>query len=269
VFNADLALSVAMTAISTLMSIAMLPINLLLYTRLSYDSDVLQTLDWTSLVVAMIVVISAIGLGIFCSARYQSHKFNLTANKLGNISGLSLILFSAVLSNVGGGGVRIWNRGWEFYIGVALPCLLALILSNVVTTWLNLKKPERITTSIECCYQNVGIATSVALAMYNGQDQAEAVGVPFYYGMVEAVFIGIYCIGAWKCGWTKAPADVSFWTMVATSYEVLEAEKEEKETLEMPHSSQGESAERIESSGESIPTQRQSEEVLVTSYVRV
>ena len=268
-FNADLALSVAMTAISTVMSIAMLPINLLLYTRLSYNSDVLQTLDWTSLVVAMIVVISAIGLGIFCSARYQSHKFNLTANKLGNISGLSLILFSAVLSNVGGGGVRIWNRGWEFYIGVALPCLLALILSNVVTTWLNLKKPERITTSIECCYQNVGIATSVALAMYNGQDQAEAVGVPFYYGMVEAVFIGIYCIGAWKCGWTKAPADVSFWTMVATSYEVLEAEKEEKETLEMPHSSQGESAERIESSGESIPTQRQSEEVLVTSYVRV
>lgn len=46
VFNADLALSVTMTAISTILSIAILPLNLLLYTRYSYDDDVISKLDW-------------------------------------------------------------------------------------------------------------------------------------------------------------------------------------------------------------------------------
>lgn len=46
VFNADLALSVTMTAISTILSIAILPLNLLLYTKYSYDDDVISKLDW-------------------------------------------------------------------------------------------------------------------------------------------------------------------------------------------------------------------------------
>ena len=67
-FNADLALSVTMTAISTLLSIIMLPLNLLLYSRFSYDDDVIAVLDWMSLFVALVVVIGAITLGLFCSA---------------------------------------------------------------------------------------------------------------------------------------------------------------------------------------------------------
>lgn len=78
---------------------------------------------------------------------------------------------------------------------------------------------------MECCYQNVGIATSVALAMFNGQELNQAMGVPLFYGMCEAVFVGIYCIIGWKAGWSKAPSDVALWRMLFTSYEVLEAEK--------------------------------------------
>ena len=79
-FNADLALSVTMTAISTLLSTMFLPINLLIYARYSYESDVISSLDWTSLFVALAIVIGAIGLGLFCSARVHSHRFNLMAN---------------------------------------------------------------------------------------------------------------------------------------------------------------------------------------------
>ncbi len=100
--------------------------------------------------------------------------------------------------------------------------------------------------------------------MYDGQHQAEADGVPFYYGITEAVFIGIYCMGARKCGWTKAPADVSFWTMVSTSYEVIKADKEEKQHVtEISQSSPAEE-------GESADTKKEhSDEELVTSYLRV
>jgi len=81
-FNADLALSVTMTAISTLLSTIMLPANLLLYSRYSYDEDIIAKLDWMSLFVALVVVIGAITLGLFCSAKIHSHRFNVFANKV-------------------------------------------------------------------------------------------------------------------------------------------------------------------------------------------
>ena len=137
------------------------------------------------------------------------------------------------MSNTGGEDVRIWNRGWKFYAGVALPCFAGLVIANIMTSMLDLKKPERVTVSIECCYQNVGIATSVALTMFEGKDLAEAMGVPLYYGLLEAVILGIYCIGAWKCGWTKAPPKAPFCHVIAMSYEVIVAEKQELQAVEV------------------------------------
>mmetsp|Transcript_18397 Transcript_18397/g.26854 ORF Transcript_18397/g.26854 Transcript_18397/m.26854 type:complete len:399 (-) Transcript_18397:169-1365(-) len=229
-FNADLALSVTMTAISTLLSIVMLPANLLLYSKFSYDDDVIAALDWMSLFTALIVVIGAITLGLFCSAKIHSHKFNVFANKMGNFAGIALVVFSATISNAGDNengeaNAKIWERDSKFYIGVALPCVAGLVISNVLTTILNLRKPERVTVSIECCYQNVGIATSVALTMFQGAELSEAMGVPLYYGFIEAVILGIYCLVAWKCNWTKAPANAPFCHILAMSYEVLKAEK--------------------------------------------
>jgi len=81
--------------------------------------------------------------------------------------------------------------------------------------------------------RNVGIATSLALTMFDGDDLNDAMGVPFFYGMVEGVFIGVYCLWAWKSGWTKAPAGAPIWTVLWTSYEVLEAESIELSEIEI------------------------------------
>jgi predicted Na+-dependent transporter len=225
-FNADLALSVTMTAISTLLSVITLPVNLFIYARLAYDDDVTSSLDWGSLFTSLMIVISAIGLGLLASYHINSHNFNLHANRLGNFAGIALVLFSGFLSN-SDSDQQIWDRDWRFFLGVALPCLLGLLIANLMTTGMALLRPERVTVSIECVYQNVGIATSVALTMFDGDDLAEAMGVPFYYGMVEMVVLSTYCIVAWKAGWTKAPSDVSFWTALTTSYEILSVEKAE------------------------------------------
>jgi len=210
-----------MTAISTLLSVVLMPANLLIYSRYAYDADIVESLDFNSLFIALTVVISAIGLGLFASAKVHSYKFNIFANKLGNYSGIALVAFSLLLSNSGGGDTKIWNHEWRFYVGVMLPCLAALLVSNVLTSCVSLNKPERVTLSVECCYQNVGIATSVALTMFRGEELSTAMAVPLYYGLIEAVILGIYCIGAWKSGWTKAPKNIGFFTMISTSYEVL------------------------------------------------
>lgn len=81
-FNADLALSVTMTAISTVLSVIALPVNLLIYARLSYNADVIASLDWTALFVSLAIVLTAIGLGLWASERLNSHNFNLHANRV-------------------------------------------------------------------------------------------------------------------------------------------------------------------------------------------
>jgi len=234
IFNADLALSVTMTAISTLLSVVLMPINLLIYCKYSYEADVVQSLDFNALFVALTVVISAIGLGLFASAKIHSYRFNVLSNKLGNYAGIALVAYSALMSNSGGeNSTQLWEHGWEFYVGVMLPCVAGLFVANALTSFLSLNKPERVTLSVECCYQNVGIATSVALTMFQGDELATAMAVPLYYGLVEAVILGLYCTVAWKANWTKAPKNVSFWTMVTTSYEVLLIEHEDLAAIEV------------------------------------
>ena len=68
--------------------------------------------------------------------------------------------------------------------------------------------------------------------MFENDDEAQAMGVPLYYGIIEAVVLGLYCLIAWKMNWTKAPADDPFCTVIATSYEVLYAERLEVEEME-------------------------------------
>jgi hypothetical protein len=91
--------------------------------------------------------------------------------------------------------------------------------------------------SVEACYQNVGIATSMAMTMFAGQELNVAMGVPFFYGVCEAIFVGSYCVIAWKMGWSKAPANAPLWQVITTSYEVLTAERHEMDTIEIAISS--------------------------------
>lgn len=154
-------------------------------------------------------------------------SYTFTNEQLGSVAGITLIVLAGIASN-NVDGVGIWERDAKFYFGVAMPCVLALLLSNIMTTYAGLKKPERVTASIECCYQNGGIATSVALTMFKGNDLAEAMGVPFFYGVVEFLLIGMYCLGAWKAGWTKAPPTDPLWKVITVNYEVLLAEKLQK-----------------------------------------
>jgi len=232
IFNADLALSVTMTGISTILALVMLPLNLYLYSPMIFNSndevDFVELLDFGALATSLVVVFSAIGLGIFFSVKVDNHNFHIFANRLGSFAGVWLVLLSGIASSSVEGS-QLWNRDAKFFVGVAMPCVIALILSNILTTYSGLKKPERVTTSIECCYQNCGIATSVALSMFQGDELAEAMGVPFFYGLVEFTLIGMYCIGAWKKGWTKAPPNENFWKVITVNYEVLLAEKLAKE----------------------------------------
>ncbi|KAL7540803.1 hypothetical protein ACHAXR_010391 [Thalassiosira sp. AJA248-18] len=240
-FNGDLALSVTMTAISTLISTIMLPANLLLYVNAAFGlrpgedegASVLDNIDWPSLFVSLAIVIGAIGMGMFASVKISSHRFNRFANRMGSLSGVLLIVFSAVVSTLSGSNEsQIWGQPWSFYVGVTAPCLVGLFIATVLATLAGLRKPEVISVGVECCYQNVGIATSAAVAMFDDPiDRGQALCVPLFYGLMEGIVLGIYCIVGWKMGWTKAPRDEKFCVMVVTTYEVESDDSERSEFI--------------------------------------
>jgi hypothetical protein len=233
-FNADLALSVTMTAASTVLSTLMLPTNLILYTRWTYSAAVVKSLDWTALFVSLAVVIGGIGSGLVTS-QWANHMGNAElvhrrANRMGNLAGLCLILMSVSVSS-SNHQAALWDQNAQFYTACALPPVIGLLLAVSLASYFQLAKPERVAVSIEASYQNTGIATTVALTMFQTEKElATAIGVPLYYGIVEALVIATFCIVSWKAGWTKAPADASLCNVLATSYEVERHEEEQEET---------------------------------------
>jgi predicted Na+-dependent transporter len=233
-FNAELALSVTMTGISTLLSIIMLPVNLMLYTRWTYSSDVVKSLDWSALFMSLVVVIGGIVGGLILSARAaktgNTYIFHQRANRLGNIAGLFLITLSVTVSSTDH-ETSLWNQDLPFYIGVALPAFVGLGLASWLATKFDLEKPERVAVAVEACYQNTGIATSVAITMFSGTpDLGNAIGVPLYYGLVEALMLAVFCMICWKAGWTKAPIDENLCVVLLNSYEVDETDRREQES---------------------------------------
>ena len=173
-------------------------------------------------------MICGIVSGLFASHRMQSTTFQKTANALGSVSGLALIVFSAVFSTTSGGeDAKPWQQPWSFYVGVLLPCLGGLIASNLLARGARLNKPEVVTLSVECCYQNVGIATSAALGMFDDPKEiAQALAVPLCYGLMEAVVLGVYCLLAWKLGWTKAPKEEKICIVLTKTFEIEDTEEE-------------------------------------------
>jgi len=243
-FNAELALSVAMTSVSSLLSIGLLPANLFLYGYLAYgvilveDGDdavnIVSSLDFGAIFITLGVVMGAILGGLFLGYRFDSNQFHKRANYFGSICGITLILFSAFLGSGGASGAdtNFWSLPWSFYVGTAFPCCVGIILANLIARSFRLSHPEVVAISIECCYQNTAIGTSVAVTMFSDPtEQAQAVSVPLVYGIVEAILIGFYCIWAWKAGWTKAPADEKLCVVMIKTYEVHDSDSEDDDEM--------------------------------------
>ena len=172
-FNAELALSVAMTTVSSLLSIGLLPANLFLYTYLAYgiEDSIVKSLDYVAIFTTLAVVLGAIISGLYAGYRFDNARFHVSANRLGSVSGLALILFSVFLSSgADGADSNFWNQPWAFYVGVAFPCLVGMALANIISRSLRLSPPETVAISIECCYQNTGIATSVVSLFHLDRD---------------------------------------------------------------------------------------------------
>lgn len=218
-FNADLALSIAMTSVSSVLSIAFLPLNLMLYVRLFYGSSV--DIQWGKFFLSVGITVAAVVAGAVVSYKIPQHRkhFNLA----GQIAGVALILNSILF------GAACGDSSWTgepvlSYIGIAFPCVVGITLPLAICFILGrrgveLPWPERTAICVESAYQNIGIAQAFAISVLEADDSVQAIKVPLFYGLAEVVTILIFLVISWKCGCTHAPANDPLWRVLSTSYQ--------------------------------------------------
>jgi len=203
--NADLALSVAMTAVSSVLAVGLLPINLAMYVEAHYGAtDV--SINWAAMGLALCVVMLGISAGLVASALYPQHRRRF--NKFGNAAGILLILSGIVFSS--SSNDPIWDRELKWYLAIIIPCCTGLLVSLGISSVFRLPKPQRISVAIETCYQNTGVALAVALATFSGDEASAAAGVPVFYSVCQIIALGTMSVWAWKAGWTYAPSSTPF-----------------------------------------------------------
>jgi len=204
--NADLAISVAMTTVSTIVSAAMLPINIIIYIEFGYKAlnpdsagDIVKLLPYSVIGYTLANVICAVILGLLCG--YHFPKYMGPINKIGTLAGFLSIALGVFGSSQG--CVDPWGQDPMVYLAVLLPLLFGIALAQVCAALAGLPAPQRVAVAIETAYQNSGIALAVALSL--GAEGRAAAIVPVMYGGYEACVFSVYCFFSWQMGWTLSP----------------------------------------------------------------
>ena len=161
-FNADLPLSIASTAASTLAAAAVLPLNLAIYLSLTYGGSLLGELPWAQLLTSVAIIVSGVCAGLLASLwisrkrRERAPKLRERLSLLGNACGLALIVIGVSFSS--SSSAPPWSRPGAVYASLALPALLAVPLSAAVASLpaAGLVPPERVAVVVECLFQNIG-----------------------------------------------------------------------------------------------------------------
>jgi len=221
VFNADLAMSVAMTGASTLVGVVMLPVNLICYCTLLYGESTFTGEHFVAVLGSLAVIIVALFIGLGVSWLMDSEKARDRFVTAANLVGVSLFVLSLFVSEHKS-RTPVWKKPASLHIAIATPIILAILVTICVTSIpaFNLKKPERVAVVIEACYQNPGLATSIVIAMFSGRDAGDAVAVPILYGTYEALLLGLFCLGSHYANWTfVSPSEVSLAQAIKGNYQ--------------------------------------------------
>lgn len=114
VCNADLALSIAMTTCSTILSCGLTPLNMLLYSYCAYGERL--NFNFLKLVQPVLIAAVAIGCGLTVSRLYPKSRW--IWNIVGNVCGVLLIALNVFVSS---NDHPVWDKEPKFYACVSMP----------------------------------------------------------------------------------------------------------------------------------------------------
>eukprot|EP01084_Bolivina_argentea_P239091 401816_1 len=186
-FGTDLALSIAMTTASSLLSFIFLTVNCLIYIPLVSNNSAM--IDYASLTLSVVVLI----LGVITGLIIIYKKYNKLQKILYITGGIFVVvvILLGTYQNTLVSDKSVWELPSNIFLATIILNVIAWFIS-LLFSFIVFKLPnnQSIAVCVECCNQNVGLAISIVLLTINNKDDANtAVGVPMLYGALNALFI--------------------------------------------------------------------------------
>lgn len=182
----DLALSVGMTAVSTLLAPLLAPLLTLLFAGTFVD------VDTTAMLLSIVYVVIAPILGGFLVQRLLPQLTRRVVPYLPAFSSLMIAVVVAII--VSHTSEKLLNGGWLIVLVVALHNIFGLLAGFLGGTLLGLSLPKSAAISIEVGMQNSGLASSLATLHFAAFPLAAIPGAIFsvWHNISGAIVARIY-----------------------------------------------------------------------------
>lgn len=182
----DLALSVGMTAVSTLLAPLLTPLLTLLFAGTFVD------VDTTAMLLSIVYVVIAPILGGFLVQRLLPQLTRRVVPYLPAFSSLMIAVVVAII--VSHTSEKLLNGGWLIVLVVALHNIFGLLAGFLGGTLLGLSLPKSAAISIEVGMQNSGLASSLATLHFAAFPLAAIPGAIFsvWHNISGAIVARIY-----------------------------------------------------------------------------
>ena len=200
----DLALSVSMTAISTLTGFVMIPLMLLIYTApfLHASADHNLTIPFGKIFITLLVVLIPVGLGVLL--RKRSLLWARRVEKGGTAAGLLVIVLAIAITVQREFDAMLQVDPMVYLAGVLLGPI-GFILGYLGARTLGMAIPRRRAVSLETGCQNVPLAMAIIMISFPVESQPEILAVPIFYGIAVTP---LAALGAWLLRYfDKAPGE--------------------------------------------------------------
>lgn len=206
-FQADVAMSVAMTTASSIVACGMLPLNLVLYITEAGLADNVR-IEMTGILMSAVTVVVATFGGIII-AQKCAPRLVLVVGILGLLAG-TVTLFLSFGANVGS-ATPLWETPSKVIFASFLPVLVGACLGLSAARCMRLPWPSAIAVGIETSVQNKLIAIAIIGLTFPGDElqplRDAAYAVPMLYATFATFGNFIWCVVAWKMGLTFLPKD--------------------------------------------------------------
>jgi BASS family bile acid:Na+ symporter len=176
--RADLALSVSMTAISTLASVLMMPALLYLYTASLLQTEI--QIPYLAVMGTLALMLTPIALGMWIRQRAPSRAKRV--ERLGALSG-ALLLVVLLITSVSDQIDLLLSAEDASLLACLLVAGSGMLLGYGIARLAGLPPPQRHAVSLETGVQNAPLAIAVILATFPETDQDALLKMPFLYAM--------------------------------------------------------------------------------------
>jgi len=203
---ADIPLSIACTSLSTLSALVMMPVWMAVYLPNEDSIDFADTLP--SIFLGLGIVLGGTAVGMYLNVYHA-----VAADRINRAAGPFMLVMIAIVL---GGSAASGNNPFtpeqpaETFISVLFIPGFALVSSLVVSSLINIPKPQRIAIAFETSCQNTPLCIALLYQIYSGDDRDKAVIIPILYSFASGFFNFFTLTWGYRNGWTYADRSKSY-----------------------------------------------------------